>query len=94
MSSFNRLCVFVYGSGRSLDVVLIDKLLLLLTEHKGAPHNPRFFFCFFVCVALGTVFFCASPPMFALAYFVVKTKSLILAWIKEQKESNSFFFLS
>lgn len=55
----------------SLEVVLIDKLLMLLTEHEGTPLDPSFRVCMCVC-ELGTIFFCASPPNFALAYFVVK----------------------
>lgn len=63
-------------------MVLIDKLFMLLTEHNGAPHDPCFFF-----FAQGTVFLCFADDV-CTCLLCCKTKSLILAWIKEQKESN------
>lgn len=69
----------------SLDVILTHKLLMLLTEHEGTPLDPS------LCVGR-VLFFCASPPISCTCLLCCKMKSLILARIREQNESNEYFF--
>lgn len=78
----------MYGTG------LESGLFMLLTEHEGTPLDPSLFvLCVCVCELGSVLFFCASLPISCTCLLCCKIKSLNLARIREQKESNEYYFL-